>query len=197
MKTKIFPRQQLHGFLEETGGYLFNFILFLIRSVEKRAGRRVVTRRRALEHFSFMVWIFKSIVLPLGVCYLAVGLFYREVVFDSLVWGLSLFVYGNFFPDFDSLFTGRNKRGMKLSWYKKCLLLFFAPVCVFMFYIKKWKIPLSETPKMFHSFKSVMMYGVFLGLLGLLLYDNLIEIASPLIFGLLGYLAHLKVDRYW
>ena len=144
-----------------------------------------------------MVWIFKTIMFPLGFCYLVVGLFYREVVFDSLVWRLSLFVYGNFFLDFDSLFTGRNKRDMKLSWYKKCLLLCFAPICIFMFYIGKWKIPLSETPMMFHSFKSVMIYGIFLCLFGLLLYDNLIEIASPLIFGLLGYLAHLKADKYW
>ncbi|MFQ6081588.1 MAG: hypothetical protein ACE5OW_07975, partial [Candidatus Bathyarchaeia archaeon] len=63
MKTKVFLRQ-LHGFSEELGDYLFNFILFLIRRVEKRAGKRVVVRRVALEHFSFMVWIFKTIVLP-------------------------------------------------------------------------------------------------------------------------------------
>ena len=196
MKTKIL--RQLHGVSEEIGMYLFNFILFLIRRIEKRVGRRVIVRRVALKHFSFMVWTFKRTMLPLGFCYLLVGLFYRKAVFDSLLWGLSLFVYGNFFPDFDSLFTVRNNRSAKkLSWHKKCLLLCFTPICIYLFSIGKWKIPLSETPKIFHSFKSVTIYGVFLSLLGFLLYGNLIEIASPLIFGLLGYLAHLKVDKYW
>jgi len=195
MKTKIL--RQLHGVSEEMGMYLFNFILFLIQSIEKKVRRRIIVRRVALEHFSFMVWMFKKIVLPLGFCYLLVGLFYQETVFDSLLWGIILFVYGNFFPDFDSLFIGRKNRAMKLSWHKKCLLLCFAPVCILMFTMGKWKIPLSKTPKIFHSFKSVTIYGVFLSLLGFLLYGNLIEITSPLIFGLLGYLAHLKVDKYW
>ncbi len=195
MKTKIL--RQLHGVSEEIGMYLFNFILFLIRSIEKKVGRRIIVRRVALKHFSFMVWMFKKIVLPLGFCYLLVGLFYQEAVLDSLLWGIMLFVYGNFFPDFDSLFMGRKNRVMKLSWHKKCLLLCFAPLCILMFSMGKWKIPLLETPKIFHSFKSVTIYCVFLSLLGFLFYGNLIEITSPLIFGLLGYLAHLKVDKYW
>jgi len=185
-------------FFEEINEYFLNFTLFLIRSVERKVRRRIILRKVALEHFSFMVWAFQRIVLPMVFGYLVVGFLFHEVVFDSLILGLLLFVYGNFFPEFDSLFKVRNNRsGKKLSWYKKCLLLCFAPVCIFMFSIGKWKIPLSETPKIFHSFKSVTIYGVFLSLLGFLLYGNLIEIASPLIFGLSGYLAHLKVDKYW
>lgn len=185
-------------FFKEINEYILNFTLFLIRSVERKVRRRIILRKVVLEHFSFMVWAFQRIVLPMVFCYLVVGFLFHEVVFDSLILGLLLFVYGNFFPDFDSLFrVGNNRSGKKLSWLKKGLLLCFAPVCIFMFSIGRWKIPLSGTPKIFHSFKSVTIYGVFLSLLGFFLYGNLIEIPSPLIFGLSGYLAHLKVDKYW
>jgi len=180
------------------GEYFFNLILFFVRSVERKVRRRIVVRRVALQHFSNMVWTFQRVILPIILCYLMVGLFIQEPIFGPLVLGLILFVYGNFFPDFDSLFRRRKGQNTKkLNWFKRILLLCFAPIFILMFYKGAWKIPSSETSRIFHNFKSVTMYGLFLFSLGYLIYNSLIEASTPLIFGLSGYLAHLKVDKYW
>lgn len=180
------------------GESFFDLILFFIRSVERKVRRRIVVRRVALQHFSFMIWSFQRVILPIILCYLMVGLFIQKAVFGPLVLSLALFVYGNFFPDFDSLFRRRKVQNTKmLNWFRRFLLLCFAPIFILMFYKGVWKIPSSETTMIFHNFKSVTMYGLFLFSLGYLVYNSLIEASMPLIFGLSGYLAHLKVDKYW
>ncbi len=194
----LYYHRHFNTFFEEIGDYLFNLILFVIRSIEKRVHRRIIVRKVASKHFSYMARTFKMVILPVVFCYLMFGILLQEKVFDSLIFGLELYIYGNFLPDFDTLFTRRRrKRADRLPWFKKCLLLCFAPFCILMFYKGAWKIPSSETSRIFHNFKSVIIYGLFLFSLGFLLYDNIIETVSPLIFGLSGYLTHLKVDDYW
>jgi hypothetical protein len=190
--------EELQGLFQELSYYFFNFIMFVIRGIENKVHRRIVVKRVVSEHFSFMVWTFKRVVLPISLCYLIIGFLCQRMVFDSLVLGLIVFVYGNFLPDLDSLFIRRGKRSVKkLSLFKKYVLLCLAPLYVYMIYFGVWEIPFSNTSKVFHNFKSAIIFGAFLFLLGFVLYTNLVEVVSPPIFGLLGYLAHLKVDKYW
>jgi len=61
----------------------------------------------------------------------------------------------------------------------------------------KWR-----TTETFHNFKSLIVYGVFLFTLGFLVLlvfrvslGGIIEVLLVPLFGLLGYLTHLKVDH--
>lgn len=90
----------------------------------------------------------------------------------------------------------------ELPWYKKYALLLFAPLLIWVLFSGlqlAWRT--SET---FHNFKSLAVYGAFLLALGVLGFGNFplsvgifIKIFSVPLYGIVGYLAHLKVDRIW
>ncbi|MEM4701336.1 MAG: hypothetical protein QXZ51_04240, partial [Candidatus Bathyarchaeia archaeon] len=61
-----------------------------------------------------------------------------------------------------------------------------------------------RTTETFHNFKSLIVYGVFLFAVGFFAFakfpiqtGNIIEILVFPLYGLAGYLTHLKVDKTW
>jgi hypothetical protein len=89
-----------------------------------------------------------------------------------------------------------------LPWYKKYALLLFAPLLIWVLFSGlelAWR-----TTETFHNFKSLTVYGTFLFVLGVLGFVNFplsitafTKILSLPLYGIIGYLTHLKVDRIW
>jgi hypothetical protein len=85
-------------------------------------------------------------------------------------------------------------------WYKKYFLLLFAPIVIWVLFSGvrlKWK-----TVETFHNFKSLSVYGAFLLIIGFFAFvrfpvsvGNMTEIFSLPLYGIAGYLTHLKVDK--
>jgi len=123
-------------------------------------------------------------------------------VIDSLFLGILIFVYSHFLPDLLSPFRIKNRkeRDINRPWFKKYALLFLAPLFIFLLWGDR--IPALRTTEHFHNAKSLGVYSIFLLLLGLILYGNvplslgrILEVFSLTIFGSIGYLTHLKVDK--
>jgi hypothetical protein len=138
------------------------------------------------------------VILPASFLYIFIGFFLlRENTLDSMVLGILVFIYANFLPDLPSVF--RNKKGEvktgSLNWFKKYALLLFAPLFIWLLFSDigiVWK-----TTDTFHNFKSLIIVEAFLALFGFIAFGGLIESLSFSFYGVIGYLAHLKVDKIW
>ena len=162
-------------------------------------------QKETSEHFRLLRMVFKWIVFPASLFYVGVSIWYFGVnTLDSMVWGLLTFIYSSFLPDLPSIYRKRKNQNKtkNLAWYGSIALLYFAPIFVWLMFsgIKlNW-----NTTETFHDFKSVALYGVFLVLCGFLMFGDLpfsigkiIEILSLSLYGITGYLTHLKVDKVW
>jgi len=158
-----------------------------------------------LEHVHFSIKVFKWVVLPASLLYVFTNFyFFGGNVLGSVLWGILLFFYSNFLPDLPSIYRRKKDNGKleDLPWYKKYALLLFAPLLIWVLFSGmrlKW-----ETRDTFHNFKSLTIYGTFLLMLGFFAFvkfpisiGNLTEILSIPLYGVAGYLAHLKVDEIW
>jgi hypothetical protein len=157
-----------------------------------------------LEHIRFLLRVFKWIVLPISFLYVfVVFYFFGENALGSVLWGLVVFVYSNFLPDLPSIYRKKKDNvNEDLSWYKKYSLLLFAPLLIWILFSG---IQLSwKTAETFHNFKSLTVYGTFLFLLGFFAFvkfpisiGNITEMLSLPLYGVIGYLTHLRVDKIW
>jgi hypothetical protein len=187
---------------------LFGFVLSFFESVNRKIRSSLPFWRmeeETKEHIHMLVKVFKFVVFPASVAYVScVFLFFGENAFDSVFWGTMIFVYGNFLPDIPSIFRKgkHDKNREELSWFKKYALLVFAPLFVWLLFSGirfRWK-----TAETFHNFKSVAGFGTFLFMLGFFAFssspigvEDVTEILTFAFFGIIGYLAHLKVDKIW
>ena len=159
------------------------------------------------EHVHLLTKVFKWIVLPSSVLYgCAMFIFFGQNALASILLANLLFFYSNFLPDLPAIFRRklyrdeRDKFHQDLPTYKAYTLLLFAPFFIALLFCgKKTKWRAIET---FHNFKSLIVYGAFLftlSFLALTVFQASLEgiIASLFVplFGLLGYLTHLKVDH--
>ena len=149
-----------------------------------------------------LIRVFKLIVLPASILYLVGGLFLlKENVLDSALLGILIFFYSCFLPDLTCIFR-KNKDKTKtkcLSGYKKYALLLFAPlfICILFSNVQiVWK-----TAEDFHNFKSLAVYSGFLLLIGFIVFGGfpvslgqVTEMLMPSVYGIIGYVTHLKVD---
>jgi hypothetical protein len=133
-------------------------------------------------------------------------IFFGQNALDSILIANLLFFYSNFLPDLPAIFRRKVYHDVRdtfhedLPRYKTYALLLFAPLfIVLLFCGKKIKWRTTET---FHNFKSLVVYGAFLFMLGFLVLmvfqvslGGIIEVLCVPLFGLLGYLTHLKVDH--
>ncbi len=198
---KVMPRLMYRSF--------FGFVLNFFKTVNRKIGSKLALwsmRCETLEHVDLMIKVFKWVVLPASVLYVCSNFyFFRQNALDSMFLGMLIFVYSNFLPDLPSIY--RRKKvysdvGVEtedLPWYKKYALLLFAPLFIgaFLCGIRlRWK-----TTETFHNFKSSIIYGAFLFILGVFVFGDypisigdITEILSLPFYGLIGYLTHLKVD---
>lgn len=144
------------------------------------------------EHFAFLKWAFKRIILPLAAFYLLAGIFSGINLLGSLLLGMAVFLYSNFLPDTDFLIKVATKK--ESGKYEKYLLLFFAPF--YIYYILDGKVkPLYTTrAKCFHNVRTLLIYGTFLFVLGFMLWTDSLKAGMLSFFGMLGFTFHLMVD---
>lgn len=162
-------------------------------------------KRETSEHVNFLIKVFKWAVFPASILYVCAGLcFLRENFLDSMFLGMLIFFYSNFLPDLPSIYRKKkeNSKNEDFLWEEKYALLLFAPVFI-VAYLCGVRLK-RKTAETFHNFKSLTIYTAFLFLLGFfafvdfpILIRDVTEILSLPLYGLTGYLTHLKVDRVW
>lgn len=186
----------------------YGFVLSFFESVNRKIRSSLSFLRmeeETSEHVSMLVKAFKFVVFPASLFYVCSDFFFfRENVVDSMFWGIMIFIYANFLPDLPSIFRKKEngKKTEDLPWYKKYLLLLLAPIFIWLLFSGirlGWK-----TTETFHNFRSLAMFEIFLLLMGFLAFGSfpigmgdLTETLSFSLYGLMGYLAHLKVDKIW
>ena len=188
---------------------LHRIVLGYFTRVNKRVRAKIslwFMKLETFEHLHLLIKVFKWIVLPSSVIYgLSLFIFFRQNALFSILLANLLFFYSNFVPDLPAIFRRkvyRDERDAlyeKLPAYKAYTLLLFAPVFIVLLFCGiqiKWK-----TTKTFHDFKSLAVYGAFLLLLCFLVVlvfqlslGGIIEVLCIPLFGMLGYLTHLRVD---
>jgi len=193
---------------------LYEDIYGLVLGYFKRVNHKVrakislwFMKLETFEHVHLLTKVFKWIVLPSSVLYgCAMFIFFGQNALDSILIANLLFFYSNFLPDLPAIFRRKVYHDVRdtfheeLPWYKTYALLLFAPLFIALLFCgKKIKWRTTET---FHNFKSLIVYGAFLFMLGFLVLlvfqvslGAIIEVLCVPLFGLLGYLTHLKVDH--
>jgi len=200
--------QAVRGVLTGLYNALYGFVLHSFKSINQKVRSKIPVWRmeeETLEHVHFSIKVFKWVVLPASLLYVFTNFyFFGGNVLGSVLWGILLFFYSNFLPDLPSIYRRKKDNGKleDLPWYKKYALLLFAPLLIWVLFSGmrlKW-----ETRDTFHNFKSLTIYGTFLLMLGFFAFvkfpisiGNLTEILSIPLYGVAGYLAHLKVDEIW
>ena len=198
----------LRGILAGLYNALFGFVLHSFKSLNRKIRSKFPVWRmeeETLEHVHSVIEVFKWIVLPASLIYVfALFYFFNENALDSMLWGILVFFYSNFLPDLPFIY--RKKKDEEavedLPWYKKYALLLFAPLLIWILFSGmrlSWK-----TQETFHDFKSLTIYGIFLFILGFFAFvkfpinvGNMFEVTSLPLYGIAGYLTHLKVDKIW
>lgn len=144
------------------------------------------------EHFSFLSMIFKRIIIPMLLFYIAIALIMGMNIFGPIFISLVIFFYSNFLPDSDFLIKKDNRR--ESLWYERYFLLFFLPVVFYYVIIGKAKPIFSKQTKSFHNVKSALAWGAFLFVIGNIFWDESLKIIMFTSFGFIGYCLHLLVD---
>jgi len=197
----------IRGFLTWTHNALYGIMLEFFKGINSRIKSKLKVwfmEQETSEHVHLLCVVL-CIILPASFLYMfAETYFFKENALDSMLFGLTMFLYSNFLPDLPSIYRRKkeNSETKDLPWYKRYALLLFAPLLIWALYSGirlKWR-----TTETFHNFKSLTIYGAFLLLLGFLAFGDfpisigdLTEIISLPIYGLIGYSTHLKVDKIW
>jgi hypothetical protein len=148
------------------------------------------------EHGKLMKWVAKHILIPLAIIYLILGFIIQKRVVDSLFLGFLIFIYSGFVPDLDSLLIVAKNKLEKPDVIEKLALLLLGPVFVYYAISGEAKPIHAKKKKEFHSVEYLAIYCLFLLIIGMVFYGNLLEIISLPIFGGLGYATHLTLDGY-
>ncbi len=197
----------IRAFVVSLRDALYGLVLAFFTGINRRIGSKISAlhmEEETSEHVHLLCLVL-CFLLPASLLYLFTDFYiFEENALDSMLWGLLIFLYSNFLPDLPSIYRWKRENGAvkDLAWYKKYSLLLFAPVLIWAFYSGvrlSWK-----TAETFHNFKSLTVFEVFLLLLGFLAFGDLpislgdiTEIVSLPLYGLIGYLTHLKVDKIW
>jgi hypothetical protein len=162
-------------------------------------------KQETSEHVRYSVEVFLWLILPLSLAYfLGCQLVFGENVWGPTLWGLGVYFYSSFLPDLPSIYRRKKPepRSNDLPWYKKYALLLLAPLLVWLLFSG---VRLSwRTIETYHNFRSLAIYGTFLFAVGYLGFAGLPLSMSDLIkvlffqfCGVVGFVAHLKVDEIW
>jgi hypothetical protein len=188
---------------------VFNFVLIFFEAVNEKIRSNLPIWRmeeETSEHVHMLAKVFKFVIFPVSLFYFFADFYlFREIPLGSMLWGILIFFYSNFLPDLPSIFRARkeNERtNEELPWYKKYALLLLAPLFIWILFSGirlQW-----ETAENFHNFKSLATFGFFLIFCGLFAYGkppidigSITAVLFPPLYGLIGYLTHLKVDQIW
>jgi hypothetical protein len=151
-------------------------------------------QNEVVEHFSFIKWASKRILLPLIMFYFVMGLLFNMSFFGSLFISLAIFLYSNFLPDVDLLIKKTNVRNKDSLWYEKYFLLFFSPIVMYYIIDGRAKPLYSLEDRCFHNLKTAFIYGIFLLVIGSIFWPETFKRLMLPLFGMLGFILHLIVD---
>ncbi|MGB9714297.1 MAG: hypothetical protein ACPLZC_04890 [Candidatus Bathyarchaeales archaeon] len=196
----------IHGLLTGLYSALFGFVFNFFKSLNQKVRSKLPVWRmeeETIEHVSSSVKMFKNIILPASLLYVFVEFyFFGENALDSMFWGWLIFFYSSFLPDLPSIYRKKTKceKAEDLPWYKKYAILLLVPLLVWILFSG---IQLSwRTTETYHNLKSLTIYGVFLYIASFFAFvkfpieiGNLTEILLFPLYGLAGYLTHLRVDK--
>ncbi len=188
---------------------LYGRVLRFFKGLNRKARVEIadwLMKCETMQHLDILIRLFKWLVLPVSLLYVCVNFYlFRESVLDSVGLGILIFFYSSFLPDLPSIFRRKVHHDLRdtmhesLPWYKKYILLLFAPIFIaasFCGIQLKW-----ITTETFHNFKSLAVYNLFLFILSFLAFGcfpisigNMIEILSLPLYGFTGYIGHLRVD---
>ena len=146
------------------------------------------------EHFNFLGWIIKRFLIPLAFLYIVLGLILGQNLFGSLFLSSMVFLYSNFLPDMDLLIQNTKRKVKESLWYEKYFLLFFAPLALYYSVLGRKKPLYSTQSRYFHNLKSLIVYSIFLLVVGQIFWNEEIKVAMFVLFGVMGFLTHLIVD---
>ena len=204
-EAKSLSRSVSRSLYEDLHGIVLGYFTRVNRKVRAKISLWFM-KLETFEHVHLLTKVFKWIVLPSSAIYgLVMFIFFGQNALDSILLANLLFFYSNFVPDLPAIFRRkvyRDERDAlheKLPAYKTYALLLFTPLFIALLFcgtLITWR-----TTETFHNFKSLAVYGAFLFLLCLpvliffqLSLGGIIEVLCIPLFGLLGYLTHLKVD---
>jgi hypothetical protein len=187
---------------------LYGLVLHSFKSINRkiRSGFPVWRmKQETSEHVKRSVEVFAWIIVPLSLAYIfSYEVMLNENVLGPMLWGLIVYFYSNFLPDLPSIYRKKNcaSDSPDLPWYKKYVLLLFAPLLVWLLFSE---IRLTwTTAETYHNFRSLAVYGTFLFAVGFLAFAKLPlsieDLTKILVFqlcGMTGFLTHLKVDDIW
>ncbi len=194
----------LTGLRDALYGFVLSFFESINRAVRSKLALRYMENETSM-HIYLLIEVLKWIVLPASFIYVCADFyFFKENALDSMFWGILIFIYSNFLPDLPTIYREQknNEITEDLPWYKKYALLLFAPLFIWVLFSGtrlKWK-----TTETFHNFKSLAIYGAFLLLWGFFAFGSfpisigdMTKILSLPLYGMIGYLTHLKADKIW
>jgi len=186
---------------------LYGLVLLFFRSVNRKVKSKLPLWRMEIEtseHVHLAVKTFKWVILPASLLHICAHLvFFGENTLGFMFWAQLIFFYSSFVPDLPSVFR-KKKNGTteSLPWYKKYSLLLFAPLLIWALFSGlrlDWR-----TSENFHNFKSLAVYAAFLSVCGFFVFagfpptvGGITQTLSLPLYGSVGYLTHLKVDKIW
>jgi hypothetical protein len=197
-------RNILKGFYEA----LYGLVLHTFKNINRRIKSKFPLYRmheETTEHVRHALQVFIWPILPLSLAYLfGIQFLFRQNLWGSMLWGIAVYFYSNFLPDFPAINRKRKRDPEEpdLPWYKKYTLFIFAPLFVWLLFSDvrlDWR-----TEETYHNFISLIVYAIFLFAVGLLAFvslplsiPSLLEALFLMSCGVTGFLTHLKVDKIW
>ena len=185
---------------------LFSFVFHFFKKMNQKAERNVKDwygKLETFEHVTSFISVYKWVVLPASILFVgAAFFFFGQNVLLHVLWGQLLFVYSTFLPDLPAVYRRQSREGRdptELPWYKTYSLLLLAPFFLGVLLVGirlGWRI--TEN---FHNIRSLIIYGAFLSVCGLLTFGafpismrEVLNILAIPVYGMAGYITHLKVD---
>lgn len=198
--------EAIHNALNELYKALYGFVLHSFKSINRRIKSKFPVYRmkeETTEHVQQAVKVFSWVILPLSLAYLfGSQIFLGQNVLWPTLWAIAVYFYSNFLPDLPSVYRKKKTEndGKDIPWYKKYVILLLAPLLIWLLFCGlrlSWR-----TTDTFHNFKALTVYAIFLGAIGFLgfsglpiLIGDILKVMFFLSCGVIGFLAHLKIDK--
>ena len=147
------------------------------------------------EHFSFLTLAFNRLIIPLVLIYIIVGFILKLDIFGSLFVSLIIFIYSNFLPDADFLFAYTADKKKESLWYERYFFLCFMPIVAYYILVGKARPLYSSSGRSFHNIRTIIIYGIFLLIIGSIFWSSTFKTIMLAVFGVLGFAFHLMVDK--